>query len=88
MFEDIFGKFDKKAFWEAIKLPLRLFLFAVVGFVIDYLIVYFSGVETQMGKILFVLLTTIDKYLHESAKNDPAKVRNDGYLGVKGLSGF
>lgn len=62
----MFEKFDTKAFYEAIKLPLRLFVFAVLGFIVDFLIKYFAGLNTQIGTLLSVFLITLDKYLHEA----------------------
>ena len=69
----MFKDFDTKAFWEAIKLPLRLFVFAVIGFVVDFLIQYFSGLNTQVGTLLSVFLITLDKYIHEARTNDTKK---------------
>jgi len=66
--KDLWEKFDKQAFWEAIKLPLRLFVFAVAGFIVDFLIQYFAGIDTQAGKIIFLALTALDKYIHEVNK--------------------
>jgi hypothetical protein len=63
--KDLWEKFDKKAFLEAIKLPLRLFVFEGLGFILDFLILYFAGVDTQLGKILGFIAFTADKYLHE-----------------------
>lgn len=70
---DLFTKFDKKAFWEAIKLPLRLFVFAAVGFIVDFLIVYFSGNTTQLGLIVSGLLVALDKYIHEVRSKESDK---------------
>lgn len=66
-------QFDKKAFWEAIKLPLRIFIFAVIGFVVDFLVQYFSGLNTQTGLVLSALLVAIDKYIHEVRASDAKK---------------
>lgn len=71
--KDLFSKFDKKAFWEAIKLPLRMTIFAALGFIIDFCIQYFAGVNTPFGYILWVALTALDKYLHEIRAADSKK---------------
>ena len=66
-------KFDKKAFWEAIKLPLRLFVFAAIGFIVDFLILYLSGVNSEIGKILSGFLIILDKYIHEARASESKK---------------
>jgi len=66
-------KFDKKAFWEAIKLPLRLFVFAALGFITDFLILYFSGVDSNIGKVMSGFLVILDKYIHEARATDSKK---------------
>lgn len=70
---NLFSKFDKKAFWEAIKLPLRLLVFAAIGFIVDFLIVYFSGLNTEVGIIVSALLVALDKYIHEVRSKETAK---------------
>lgn len=70
---ELFKNFDKKAFWEAIKLPLRLLVFAAIGFIVDFLVVYFSGLNTEVGIIISALLVTLDKYLHEVRASDTKK---------------
>jgi hypothetical protein len=73
MIKEILSKIDLKALWEAVKLPLRLAVFAAVGFIVDALIAYFSGVNTQVGVIIAALLTTLDKYIHEIRSKDQGK---------------
>ena len=75
---------DWKVLWEALKEPLRLAVLAVIPFAITY----FSGISTSWAIGATVILRFIDSWLHEIAKAEPAKKRNEGLLGVRGLTGF
>jgi len=77
-------KFNKDAFIEAIKEPLRLLALAVVPFAIAY----FAELPQQWAVAAVVALRFVDKWLHEIAIAQPAKKQNEGLLGVKGLVGF
>jgi len=77
-------KFNKDAFIEAIKEPLRLLALAIVPFVITY----FAELPQQWAVGAVVVLRFIDKWLHEIAIAQPVKKQNEGLLGVKGLVGF
>lgn len=74
----------KNALWEAVKEPLRLMALAIV----PVLITYFAALPAQWAVILTLLLRLLDSFLHEYAKEQPAKDRNEGLLGIKGLTGF
>jgi len=50
--------------WEALKLPLRLFVFAVMGFAVQWFIDYFAASELPIAPVLIALLTYIDKLIH------------------------
>jgi hypothetical protein len=75
---------SKEAIWEAIKEPLRLLVLAIIPFALAY----FSVLPYQWAITLTLILRAIDKYLHEVAKEVPAKQQNEGLLGIKGLTGF
>ena len=75
---------DKKAIWEAVKEPLRLLVLAVIPFAIAYL----SEWTYEWAVVATVFLRFVDKLLHEVSKEKPQEERNDGYLGIKGLTGF
>lgn len=77
-------KFNKDAFLEAIKEPLRLLALAVVPFAIAY----FVELPQQWAVVAVVVLRFVDKWLHEIAVAQPVKKQNEGLLGVKGLTGF
>ena len=77
-------KIDWKLVWEAIKEPLRLLVLAISPFIITSL----TGTDAQWAIYATLVLRFIDKYLHDKAKEDPARMRNEGLLGVKGLTGF
>lgn len=73
LLKDLWEKFDKKALWEAVKLPLRIAVLTAVGFIIEFLIDYFSGIQTSAGIIISTLLVALDKYLHEIRASDSKK---------------
>lgn len=73
-----------KSVWEAVKEPLRLLVLAIVPFAITY----FSGIDAQWAVYATLILRFVDKYLHTVAKEQSTKERNEGLLGVKGLTGF
>lgn len=51
---------DKKALWEAIKLPLRVFVLSILPF----LTAYFTGLGVNWAVGLSAVLVALDKYLH------------------------
>jgi hypothetical protein len=51
--------------WEAVKLPLRLLVFAAVGFFVDFAIEWFTVSKLDVAPMVIILLTTLDKYIHE-----------------------
>lgn len=61
-------KFDKKAFIEAIKEPLRILLLAVIPFAIAWA----SEFSYEWAGIVVVVLKFIDKYMHEVAPKGEA----------------
>ena len=75
---------DWKVLWEAAKEPLRLMVLAILPFAITY----FASLPYQWAIGATVILRFIDSWLHELAKAEPAKTRNEGLLGVTGLTGF
>jgi len=75
---------NKEALWEAVKLPLRLLVLAILPF----LIVYLAQFDAQWAIYATILLAFVDKYLHEYEKAKPVKQQREGVLGVKGLTGF
>ena len=77
-------KIDWKLAWEAVKDPLRLLVLAIIPFIITSL----AGIDAQWAVYATLVLRFIDSYLHRVAKAEPAKDRNEGLLGVKGLTGF
>ena len=76
--------FDKKAFWAAIKEPLRILVLAILPFAFAWL----TEFDYQWATAATLVLRFIDSYLHNVAKGEPAKTRNEGLLGEKGLTGF
>lgn len=69
---------DKQALWEAVKLPLRLLVLAVLPFAIAYAQQY----DAQYAVVASGLLVMLDKYLHVYGKdNNKPKL-------VKGLTRF
>ena len=77
-------KIDWKLVWEAAKPPLRLLVLAVIPFVIAEV----AGIDAEWAITATLVLRFIDSYLHEAAKAEPLRSRNEGLLGVKGLTGF
>jgi len=75
---------NKKAFVEAIKEPLRLLVISILPLAVSY----FAGMPYQWAAVITLLLRWLDKFLHELSKEQPAKERNEGLFGVKGLTGF
>jgi hypothetical protein len=84
---------------EAIKEPLRYVLLSVVSFlltegVLNGFLTWLIGTKLDLATVLLItgLLTAIlrgvDKFLHETEKLEPTKTQNEGYLGIKGLTGF
>jgi hypothetical protein len=47
--------------WESIKLPLRLVILAVIPVILNRLV----GMPDLWAELLYVVLVTVDKYLHE-----------------------
>jgi hypothetical protein len=56
------AKFDKQAFIEATKEPVRLLVLAIIPFAIAY----FTEVNYQWAGVALLVLRWIDKWLHES----------------------
>ena len=77
-------RFDKKALIEALKEPLRLLVLALIPFALAWL----TELQYDWAIGMTVLLRFIDKWLHESAKLEAKKTRNDGYGGMTGITGF
>ena len=82
----------KTAMVEGLKEALRVVVLAVLPVLISSINTT-SGVINVDRKIVLAvgvltILRMIDKYLHELEKNKPFSERNDGLLGVKGLTGF
>lgn len=84
---------------ESLKEFGRLVLLTAVGYllsegVIDLLLNVLLGVnlgpeiKVVLAGFITTALKSLDKWLHETAKNEPAKGRNEGLLGEKGLVGF
>jgi hypothetical protein len=71
---------------ESLKLPGRLIIFAIITWLIIVIVPQINNAPVR--DILFLALTLLDKYLHEAANAEPAKTRNEGLLGVRGLTGF
>ena len=77
-------KIDWKLVWEAAKEPLRLLVLAIIPFIVTMV----AGIDAQWAIYATIALRFIDKYLHEIAKAEPAKTRNEGIGGITGLTGF
>lgn len=83
---------------EATKAPLRLLLLALVGWlltegVLDMVLQALGITMSGEQKAVFfgiatIVLRWIDSILHEVAKEQPKVERKEGWLGVKGLTGF
>lgn len=71
-------------FIEAIKEPLRLLVLAIIPFAVAW----FAALPYQWAVLATVILKFIDKYLHEVAKEVPAKKQKEGLFGLRGLTGF
>lgn len=73
-----------QALWEGAKEPLRLLVMALVSWGITEL----TKLDVQWAVLLTFILRFVDSWLHEIALAEPKKDRNEGLLGVKGLTGF
>lgn len=60
---------SKSALFEAIKLPLRLFVLAFVPF----LVAFVAQLPYQWVPVASILLVALDKYLHEVWKEEVKK---------------
>lgn len=69
-----------EAFWKAIKEPLRLLVLAILPFGIAY----FAVLPYSWAVVATVILRWFDKFLHELGK----ETEKEGWLGIKGLTGF
>lgn len=76
--------FNKEAFLEAIKEPLRLLVLAVIPFGIAY----FTEISGVWAMLALFVLRFVDKWLHEVQVTKPEKKQVEGLLGLKGLTGF
>jgi len=72
----------KNALFEAVKEPLRLLVLALIPFAITY----FASLPYGWAVAATIVLRFLDKWLHEIAK--VGVVKNEGILGIKGLTGF
>jgi hypothetical protein len=84
---------------ESVKEAGRMALLGVVGYllsagVLESILNVVFGVSLSMEVKLMIAgfittaLKSADKWLHETAKNQPVKTRKEGLLGEKGLTGF
>lgn len=64
----VLPKVDKKAVVEAVKLVLRIALFGALSTVVTWALnVFLPGLpEGEIRTILTVLVTMLDKYIHEN----------------------
>ena len=74
--------FDKKAFIEAVKEPLRLLVLAVIPFGVAY----FTELDYQWATFITILLRWADSYLHEMGKELSTKKEESVLL--KGITRF
>ena len=72
------------ALWEAVKLPLRILVLAIIPLAVTWL----TDINTQWAGIATTLLVILDKYLHEAELTKPKTRQNKGIGGVRGLTGF
>jgi len=77
-------KFNFEVLFLAVKEPLREALLAAL----PVLLAYFGAIEAYWAAVVYLILRFIDSYLHTAAKEESIKTRNEGLLGVKGLTGF
>jgi len=77
-------KIEWNLVWEAVKEPLRLIVLAIIPFIVTSI----AGIDAQWAIYATLVLRMIDSYLHQIAKEEPAKSRNEGLLGIRGLTGF
>ena len=68
---------DKKALWEAVKLPLRVLFLAILPFIVTY----FSNLPYSWAGYATTILVALDKYLHEVWKDR-------GNIKAKGIAPF
>jgi hypothetical protein len=73
-----------EAVWEATKEPLRLLVLSII----PVALAYFTELDWQFAGAVIILLRWLDAILHERAKEEPAKTRNEGFGGITGLTGF
>lgn len=73
---------------EGVKEGLRTFVLAVIPVTIDGLLAEQINWRAILIVGVVATLRFIDKTLHQTNKNLPAKDQNDGLLGKKGLTGF
>ena len=76
--EEVKELMKTKPIFEAIKEPLRLLILAILPF----LVAYFGNLSYGWAAIAVLVLRAVDKFLHEKGK----ETKNEGYLGVKGLT--
>lgn len=81
-------KFFETPLGKAVLEGLRVMVLAIIPVASSFL----GNWEFDWKAILIVaglsILKSLDKYLHEAAKEEPAKTRNEGLGGITGLTGF
>ena len=77
-------KVNWQALWEAVKLPLRVFVLSLIPVAITWL----SGLNQAWAGIAITFLVVLDKYIHEAEVAKPVSKQKEGIGGVRGLTGF
>ncbi len=58
---------QKKALWQAVKLPLRLLVLGVISWLVTYII---PTADERFAAILTLVVVIIDRYMHVLGKLD------------------
>ena len=78
-------KIDWDILWESVKEPLRILIFALIGWLLTVIV---PQLPPAVGAIVALLLKFLDELLHQSSKVQSKAKQNTGWLGLKGLTNF
>ena len=76
------------AFISGLKELLRTALFAALPLLISQFQTGVIDIRAVEIAVIIAILSGFDKWLHKDALTTPKAERNEGFGGVKGLSGF
>lgn len=82
------NKYITPAFISGLKELLRTALFAAIPVLIAQIKIGYINIEVIEIAIIIAILSGVSEWLHKDAQAKSPKMRNEGFLGVRGLSGF